>query len=490
MFVRYLNDFSTNHQYERINIYSHTYDKSLFKSSLTTSQYYHNCVAVNINSVDNDIQKIRIVVINSPTGQLIIFCVDPIYVRHVYEINVVQCINPCIILIQTKNIYPLCIDTTLIYSGTKISHIPKNERNECSVVFEILSQTKFIDNIIGIQNSLCMQSFDAESVIDKNECKIALKLMKQYKRCNIFLDMTEQFRAIQYISPFIQNKYILFYSIIFQKLYNSIYEKITKLIYQNPHHLIWSTVSMNLLALKERSDDMFMIDIDEYLLSNVLYNEHKYTSYYFLKEKEWRVVELEKYIWPQIVCRQYDLYYFVKNYAKWFGRKINKFEILLKHNDNNYRHHYSKNNTKAKLQINYHPNDQNKQNRVSQNISKYDIVEDIYGNFGIVCYVYVTHYQLPIIVKVQKIPLKSNHKKKFRYLCEQEIHKIIRGNPTHSCANVQCKSKNNIQYHRCKGCFLVSYCSYRCAKIHWKMYHRYICKNISNKFLFSGYLWK
>ena len=107
-------------------------------------------------------------------------------------------------------------------------------------------------------------------------------------------------------------------------------------------------------------------------------------------------------------------------------------------------------------------------------ISKYDIVEDVNGNFGRVKWFYSEDDRFPAIMKVKLFNRYADHTRS-RYLLQPQIHKIIRGTPFRECANHKCSTNSVEKWYRCEGCYLVVYCGRKCAKYHWKYYHRYIC---------------
>lgn len=274
--------------------------------------------------------------------------------------------------------------------------------------------------------------------LDENKSDITQSLFTKYKKCVVWLKKIDELSVIK------QKTHLV---VIWKSMIQELSTEITNLLnseeQSSPTTSIWYSIRLNIIQWQERFT-MFPPITDCTKILKTINMKQKLTK--FISKDcvfAWRCIKFPKYMYPTILC-EYDLFL--------------SQQALYLFND--------------KLQS---PNEEFHIVSLEEySLARFDIIQDIYGHFSTVQAIFLNN-NTPIVTAIQ------HNTGELTCLIQDDICKVIKGSGR-TCANEKCSKRLPKKSLRCSGCFLVAYCSRKCAKIGWKYNHRYICSKIEEKF--------
>ena len=319
--------------------------------------------------------------------------------------------------------------------------------------------------------------------IQESTLIITRALFSKYKKCAVWLKKIEEMSVIRQ-----KTSLVIIWKSFVQELTNDITNYLqSHTSAHSPSTALWYSMRSNLNQWEQRFRLFPPVSncldlLKKFCLRRSLYN--------FISNdpENWRCVKFNEFMFPTIICRndlilsQNELYLFNS-----YNRKNNKDEHESDDNNDNNDDNNNDNNNNDDYNDNNDDNNNNLQSfevvsLQKYPISKFDIIQDIYGNFNTVQAICFLNPYTPVITAYK------HHNGQLTSLIQEDVCKIIKGSGR-LCANTKCSKRLPKRSLRCSGCYLVAYCSRKCAKIGWKYHHRHICSKIEQKFGDLKRLW-
>ena len=484
-------------------------------------------------------------------------------------ISTITTIPPGILQIETNNMFLMSTDIFVIFPGIITTEFLNTIQSQGTLFTDVLIQlfsTKVFAYLLGLDTLGDTLIPSLYHHITSSQSNMCLYLIRDWKEINEWLNVYPSIWRIHQeigieIPKFIP--YLFAWLLITKQKIIKLNKRLyflqsLKLTANAKCHLVydlWRNMNENLIFLEQRLqnylnefgvlvgddyvDDDFDIDLRSFmkntdtcrllkLLLGIVSTNHCID---FGANPEWSVIKFNDFNWPKIVCAQNDFVYFKLMKYDNADLSNNLSNKLSKTSSNNSSDNSSSNSSDNSSSTSSNTSSSTSSNTSSNklmeithrdyhlipayplHISKYDIVQDIYGNFCRVVRIYdfnailienlqlefssKIHYifkrkyfPVPNILKVKKIHKNTQKPSKSVYLCPSEIVKIIQGSSIQECANPKCKKplfgKKRV---RCSRCQLVACCNRHCMKKCWKYDHRNICKDYESKFCVHTKLW-